>query len=614
MEAPTADTLFARPDVEMETRDDGTRILRSRTRLATPERSLGAMLRQGAEDVPDRVMLAERDAAGGWRKVTWAEAAQAAASIGQALLDRKLGPERPLMILSGNSVDHALMTLGALWAGVPVAPVSAAYSLMSRDFAKLGHVYGQVKPGLLFADRGTVFAPALEALGDRRVELVVSDAAPAGRRATLLAKLVGTPPRKQVAEAAAEVGPETIAKILFTSGSTDTPKGVINTHGMLTANQQAIAQCWPFLEETPPVLVDWLPWSHTFGGNHNFNMVLRHGGTLYVDEGKPAPGRVEETVANLREVSPTVYFNVPAGYGALLPFLERDAELRGRFFARLQVLFYAAAALPDDLWQRLDRLARETLGHPVVLTSAWGSTETSPLATSAHFALSHAGNIGVPPPGTSIKLVPNGAKQELRVKGPSVMPGYWRRPELTAKAFDADGFYRIGDAGKLADPEDPNAGILFDGRVAEDFKLTTGTWVSVGTLRVSVLEAMSPLVQDAVVAGHDRDYLSLLLWPNVAACKAAFRLDDEATADDVVNFPELQHQIVERLRLHNAEHTGRSERIGRVMLMTEPPSIDAGEITDKGYVNQRATLERRAELVQALYREPPGDGVMLVEV
>jgi feruloyl-CoA synthase len=560
-------------------------MLTSRTPLAPYAPNLGSLLRDNSTSRPEAPFLCERAGDGGWRTVTFGQAWDAARSIGQALIQRGLGAERPAMALSGNSVDEALLMLGCFVAGIPFVPVSPAYSLMSKDFEKVRHAVELTKPGLVFAAPAEPFAGAVESIG-AHTEAIAS-----------IVDLLAVRPTKAVDDAFAAVGAGTVAKILFTSGSTGLPKGVINTHGMLAANQQQLAQVWPFTAAEPPVLVDWLPWSHTFGGSHNFNLVLRAGGTIYIDGGRPAPGQIDTTVANLREISPTVYFNVPAGYGALLPFLEDDSNLAAYFFSRLRLIFYAAAALPQALWDRLDAVAHKTVGHAVPMTSAWGSTETSPLATSAHFALDGPGVIGVPVPGVTIKLVPSGTKLEIRVKGPNVTPGYVGRPDLTAEAFDEAGFYRIGDAAKFLDPSRPERGLVFDGRVAEDFKLTTGTWVSVGILRTAVLSACAPLLQDAVITGHDRDEVGVLGWISAPAAERALGADARPEA------------IAERIRAgiekHNSENPASSTRIGRLLILTEPPSIDGNEITDKGYINQRAVVERRAELVEAMYQGEP---------
>jgi feruloyl-CoA synthase len=576
---------LAVPRIRRRSIAGGGFILDSEEPLGAHADHLGQLLRDQAARQPDAVFLAEKSGAG-WRQVSYGEAWTAARSIAQALLDRGLDQSTPVVILSGNSIDHALLMLGGFVAGVPVTPVSVAYSLMSGDFAKVHHIVGLVRPKLIFAQGGRPFEKVLATL-PKDIETV-----------TDIATLRATAPTTAVDARFAAIRPDWVAKYLFTSGSTGLPKGVINTHRMLTSNQQAIAQIWPFLQKTPPVLLDWLPWNHTFGGNHNFNMVLRQGGTLYIDDGKPAPGLVEKTVANLSDVSPTVYFNVPAGYAMLVPHLEKDAALSERFFRNLQMIFYAGAALPPDLWARLEALSIRTLGMRVIMTSSWGSTETSPLATAAHYPIERAGVIGVPVPGVKLKFVPSGSKLEIRVKGPNVTPGYVGNDEQTKKAFDAEGFYCIGDAAKLADENEPAKGVVFDGRIAEDFKLTTGTWVHVGGVRVAALAACSPLLQDAVVTGQDRGYVGLLAWPSAAAKEIAPE--------------ELRRQIAAKLALHNKTQGGSSLKVQRVLLLSEPPSIDANEITDKGYINQRATLERRHADVMRLYADPPAADVIAV--
>lgn len=568
--------------------------------LREPPRTLGDLLRRAAETVPERAFLLD----GAGREVTYGEALRSAEGIA-AGLRRRGWTDRAILVLAENSVDHALLMLGAYLAGVPVAPVSAAYSLRSRDYAKLRAIHDLLRPAVAYVEPADPFRPALEAVGFRGA-LLVGGADADGSSGVPLRSLIAERP----APAAPSPQPGDVAKILFTSGSTGTPKGVPNTHRMLCANQQSIAQVWPFLAERPPVLVDWLPWSHTFGGNHNFHLVLFHRGTLLVDDGKPVPALVERTVANLRHLAPTVYFNVPAGFAALVPRLEADAGLRDHVFSRLDVVFYAGAALPDDLWQRMTALAAAA-GREVFLTTAWGSTETSPLATSAHFALQRAGNIGVPVPGVTLKLVPSGDKLEVRVKGPSVMDGYLGDEALTRRAFDDEGFYRIGDALRLADPDDPSKGLLFDGRVAEDFKLTTGTWVNVGQLRVGLLAAASPVLQDLVVAGADRDEVTVLAWPSVPGCRS---LGVEGELPALCRAPAVRRRVAEALTAWNRDHPGRSSRVARCLLLDEPASIDAGEITDKGYVNQRATLRRRQDQVERLYRPGPPPPEVIVPV
>ncbi len=590
---------------------DGGYLLSSPLPLAPYEKNLGVMLRRWASEVPERVFLGERDAEGRWRLLTYGEAGRLADSIAQALINRRLGPQRPVMVLSGNSIDHALLMLGGFLAGVPMAPVSVAYSLLSQDHAKLKYIFEEVRPALVFAEQGETFERALGALDLCGVEVVTAGGDIPGIAATPFADLLATAATKDVEEAFSRVVSNSCAKILFSSGSTGLPKGIINTHGMLCANQQMLAQVWPFTGKTPPVLVDWLPWNHTFGGNHNFNHILKRGGTLYIDGGKPVAGLIEQTVKNLAEISPTIYFNVPAGYAMLLPYLEKDENLCRNFFKRLQLIFYAGAALSQDLWRRLENLAIRTTGRKIIMTSSWGSTETSPMATAAHFPLEKAGVIGIPCPGVTLKMVPNNGKLELRVKGPNVTPGYLNRPDLTEAAFDEDGFYKIGDAGTFVDPENPRAGIAFNGRVAEDFKLSTGTWVHVGGLRLGVLNAAAPLLQDALVTGQDREFAGILAWPNLQACRDLCR-DFESPVETLLRRNEILDHLRKRLTQYNAGQEGSSTRVRRILLLTEPPSIDANEITDKGYINQRAALERRKDLVERLYEQPPGSEVIVL--
>jgi feruloyl-CoA synthase len=565
---------FAPAAVDVEKRRDGSLVLRSPQPLRAYERCVGDWLAKWAQQSPERLFLAERQGEG-WRKVSYAQALDAARRIGQALLERGLGPEKPVAILSDNSVDHALLALGAMHAGVPVAPISPAYSLMSKDFAKLKAIFELLQPGLVWVDDAKKYGPALAAVG---------------AEPTPLAPLLEAAPGARIDEAFAKVGPDTVAKILFTSGSTGLPKGVINTQRMLVSNQQMLAQVWPFLEDRVQTLVDWLPWNHTFGGNFCFNMMLRNGGAFYVDGGKPAPGLVEVTARNLAEVSPTLYFNVPRGFDLLLPFLEKDAALRKSFFRDLDMLFYAGAALPQNLWERLEKLAETEKHGELAMVSSWGSTETAPSAAAVHYPIERAGVIGLPNPGCELKLVPAAGKLEVRVRGPNVTPGYFRRPDLTAAAFDEEGFYRIGDAMKFADPAVPEKGLVFDGRVAEDFKLSSGTWVHVGAVRVKLIAAGNPLIQDAVITGHDRNEVGALVFPSPAA------KDLEPGA--------VRAKIAGALQALAAEG-GSSMHPVRAILMAEPPSIDANEITDKGYINQRAVLGRRAALVERLHAAKP---------
>ena len=615
--APIRPIAYSDARVLREDRPDGAMVLRAAAPLAAYDPSLANLFRAAVDAAPSRVFLAEREA-GGWRKLTYAQARATVDSLAQALIERGLDAERPVMILSGNAIDHALLMLAGYTAGIPVAPISVAYSLQSRDHAKLKAIAALLRPGLVYVADTGAFAAAIAALGLGPTELVANRNGANLDRVTAFDDLAATRAGDAVERACAALRADSIAKFLFTSGSTGHPKGVINTHGMLTANQQQAAQTWPFITERPLVLVDWLPWNHTFGGNHNFNMVLRHAGTLYIDDGRPLPHLVDLTVRNLTEVSPTIYFNVPAGYAALLPRLENDEAFARAFFADLRLIFYAGAALPQDLWNRLEAVSVRTVGERIPLTSSWGTTETAPLATAAHFLIDRAGPIGVPAPGVEIKLVPSGAKLEIRVRGPNVTPGYWKRSDLTAAAFDEDGFYKPGDAVRLADPENLDTGVVFDGRLAEDFKLTSGTWVHVGALRVALLAAASPALQDAVIAGADRAEIALLCWLNVGGCQTLVGQNlpsnaAPATLPGLARHPAVRAHVAQAFARWNAAHKGSSERIARVLLLTEPPSIDVGEITDKGYINQRLALERRAAEVARVFAATPDQHVIVLD-
>jgi len=600
---------FAPPETAMERRPDGTTVLKSRRPLGPYADSIPLVLRDRAAAHPDRPLAAERDQNDHWVTLTYGETRQKADALAQAFLDLGLGPNRPLMILSANSLEHLVISLAAYTAGVPVAAISVAYSLMSTDHARIEQIAELVKPGLVFADDGERFGPALDALdgvpaldGAPPNALVSRGDRPGALR---LDELFATRPGPAVERALAEVTPDTTAKILFTSGSTGAPKGVITTHRMLCSNQAAILHGWPFLTEEPPVMADWLPWSHTFGGNHNVNLVLFNGGTLYIDDGKPAPPLFPRTLDALKHVAPTVYFNVPAGYTLLAPALEADTELARHFFSRLRFMFYAAAALPDALASRMRKLADQTVDHEVPLTSAWGATETAPAATGAHFADAVMGCIGVPIPGTTIKLAPVGDKLEVRVSGPNVTPGYFKRPELASEAFDEEGFYRSGDAVKLVDEDDPNKGLLFDGRIAENFKLLTGTWVFAGPLRIKLLSTAGVL-SDAVLCGHDNEFVSAMAWVNQTEARKRLNTDEDVARDH----QRLRDHLANALATLN-EGAGSAARVERLLLLGEPPSLDGGEITDKGYINQRACQERRAADVARLYAPEPDPEIIL---
>jgi feruloyl-CoA synthase len=483
---------------------------------------------------------------------------------------------------------------------------------MSQDHAKLRYIFELIRPGLVMVQDGPTFAKALAALDLRGVTLVHVQRAPEGLDSLPYAALAATKVTPAVDAALARVNGDSVGKLLFTSGSTGMPKAVINTQRMMCANLTMAMQTRALApDDPPPVYLDWLPWNHTMGGNATFHTLLGHGGTLYIDEGRPLPGAFDTTLRNLREVSPTTFSNVPAGYAMLATALEQDEELAQRFFARLNLLSYGGATLSDDLYRRMQALAVKHTGRRIVFFTGWGSTETAPTATSTYWETERVGLIGLPHPGVELKLVPAGPKYELRLRGSIVTPGYHRQPELTKAAFDEEGFYRIGDAGVFVDPDDPSQGLIFAGRVVEDFKLESGTFVHVGTLRVAAIAAASPVIQDALVAGQDKAYVALLAWPNLIACRQLAG-KPEATLDELIDDPAVRQRVHDGLREHNARATGGSQRIERVLLMSEPPSIDGNELTDKGYINQRAALHRRAALVQQLYADPPGDEVIMV--
>jgi feruloyl-CoA synthase len=608
--APLRPVRLGPADVLLERRADGTIHLRSPHPLGAYPQKLTQRLEHWAKAAPDRVFLAQRTADGSWRKLTYAQTLSQVRGIAQSLLERKLSAERPIAILSGNDIEHALLGLAAMMVGIPYAPISVPYSLMSSDFGKLKSIVEILTPGLVFVADGKAFGRTLDAAVPLDVEIVVTANPPGSRPSISFAELVMSEPTAGIDAAHAKVGPDTVAKILFTSGSTGYPKGVINTQRMLCANQAMIRAGLAFVGDEPPVIVDWLPWNHTFGSNHNFNLVLDNGGSLYIDEGKPLPGAIAATARNLKEIAPTIYFNVPKGFEALLPHLRADAELRQNFFSRLKVLFYAGAGLQQFAWDALQEMSVATTGERVIFISSIGSTETSPLALACNWDFPRPGNIGLPAPGVELKLVPNEGKLEARLTGANITPGYWRRPDLTKDAFDEEGYYKIGDAVKFVDPNDPSQGLLFDGRLAEDFKLLSGTWVSAGALRAQFVDHCAPLIRDAVIAGADRDDIAALVFPDVEACRKLGGLSADAAPAAVLADPKVRDEFKKRLDALARQSTGGSTRICRIVLMAEPPSLDAGEATDKGSINQRAVLTRRAKLVEELYASKPSANVI----
>jgi feruloyl-CoA synthase len=612
--APLRAVTLGPADVVVERRGDGAILMRSPHPLPAYPRMLTERLVHWAKVAPDRIFLAQRDVAGAWRSMSYAQTLVAVRALAAALLGRGLNAQRPVAILSGNDVEHALIALAAMHVGIPYAPISVPYSLLSRDFGKLKTIIEILSPGLVFANNGTAFARAIAAAVPRDVEVAVTVNPPADRATTSFAALLQAPSAAAVEVAHARVKPDQVAKILFTSGSTGRPKGVENTHRMLAANQAMIRAALAFVGEEPPVLIDWLPWNHTFGSNHNFGLVLDNGGSLYIDEGKPLPGLIEATVRNLREIAPTIYFNVPKGFEMLLSALAADGALRATFFSRLRVMFYAGAGLAQHVLNGFQELAVKTTGERILFMSSLGSTETAPAALSCNWQSERAGNIGLPLPGVTLKLIPREGKLEARLKGDNIMPGYWRAPELTADAFDEEGFYKIGDALKFADPADPAKGMLFDGRLAEDFKLATGTWVSVGPLRAAFIAHCAPVVRDVVLAGAERDEVTALIFPDVDACRGiAADLAADAPVPLVLGDPRVRAAFARKLGNFAAGNTGTSSRIVRAVLLAEPASLDLGEMTDKGSINQRAVLAHRATIVEALYADPPPPQIIVAK-
>ncbi|GAB3762575.1 feruloyl-CoA synthase [Ramlibacter monticola] len=585
----------------------GVRYLRGEGELQSHSLRMTDRLVHWAETEPERVFMARRrrnadGSTGEWQSVSYREALQRARGIGQALLDRGLDAERPVAILSENGLEHALLALGCMVVGIPHCPVSPAYSLVSQDYDKLRHVFATLTPGLVFAADAR-YARAIAATVPADVEVVLAEGEVAGGQVTPLAQLLETAPTPAVEAAMHATGPDTITKFLFTSGSTKLPKAVINTHRMWCANQQQMRQSMPVLTEEPPVLVDWLPWNHTFGGNHNVGLTIYNGGTLYIDDGKPTPALMQETLRNLREIAPTVYFNVPTGFEAIAHAMKADPVLRRRLLSRVRMFFYSGAALAQPVWDLLHEVQEEEIGERIVMGTGLGMTESAPFAVFVTNPDVRSGHIGLPTVGMELKLVPTEGKTEIRYKGPNVTPGYWRNPEATKEVFDEEGFFRTGDAVRWIDPDDPDLGLKFDGRIAEDFKLATGTFVSVGPLRARIIAAGAPHVQDAVITGLNRNEVGALLFPTPKVRSLAPHLPADAPLQEVLRSAAVQDHFQGVLETLALQATGSASRVARLYLLDEPPSIDRGEVTDKGSINQRAVLKHRDALVQAFHED-----------
>ena len=594
------------PNIEAIRGEGGVVYLRSREPMGPVGRTIPHILDERAAMHPDRAWLKQREPGHGpWREVTYGKAARVTRSLAQALLDRGLGPDAPLLILSGNSIKHALMSLAAQRIGAPATPISPAYSLMSTDFAKLKHCFATVKPKAIFVQSMEPFRKALAALDLTGVSVISTEG---GEDSESYTSLAGTPATSLVDTAMDWLGPDAVGKYLFTSGSTGMPKPAPQSQGQMTAQIAARGgiELAPEDPDEIAMALDWMPWSHISGGNVNFNNVLSLGGTFHIDEGRPMPGLFQTTIANLKDVRPQSFGSAPIAFGMLAEAMEADSELRDAVFSRMRAFIYGGATLSDDVYERIQQLSIQATGMRTPLLTMYGATETQGV-TMTHWILERVGMVGVPMPGTTLKLAPVGNKLEVRVKGPTVMRGYLNMPEKNAQVFDEEGFYCLGDAARFEDPEHPEKGLIFDGRVTEDFKLDSGTWVSVGTLRPDIVAACAPLVYDGVICGQDKKFIGALLWPSPAAMKAA----TEAAGGDVAKaFGALTMQVAEKLKAFNAVAGGSSRRVGRFRMLTTPPSLDAGEITDKGYVNQRATQDSRAAEVASLFTAEAGPGVV----
>lgn len=594
-----------------EERPDGTIILQSVAELGPYPRSIVDALAAWAQRTPDALLIADRQGAG-WRELSYADVLARIAPLAQALLDAGLSAERPLMILSGNEIEHFLLGMAAIWVGIPYAPISPAYSLISTDYGKLRHIAGLLTPGMVYASDGEKFAPAINAVFGAEIPLVVRANPISGRPVSVFDDLLTTPVTDAVAAAHEAIAADTVAKVLFTSGSTGLPKGVITTNRMMACNQQMIRQALAFVEDEPPVLLDWMPWNHVAGGSHNTGLAIYNGGSFYIDDGQPTPGRFDRTLENLALVQPTFFTNVPKAYEILVGALDEYPQARRNLFARLKVLQYAGAGLPQHVFEGLHRAALAETGERIMIITGYGSTETAPFASTTTWPVEEAGHIGLPAAGIAFKLVPSGDKTELRLKGPNVTPGYWRDAEKTAEAFDEEGFYKIGDAVRFADPQDLSKGLVFDGRVTEDFKLSTGTWVNFAAVRSGVIAACAPLIRDVVITGLDRNFIGAMIFPDIVACARHAGLPADAGAEAILAHPAVRQTFAQSLAALAEKATGSSNHVARALLMLDAPDIDKGEVTDKGSINQRAVRTHRAALLESLYADAPGPEIFVL--
>lgn len=618
MQTPTARPIrqvdVIAPRAVFDHKPNGVVYIRSTETLGPYPDRLTNCLKAWAQQAPDRVFLAQRDSDGRWEKITYAEAWRRVRRIAAALLRQGLSPTRPLIILSGNSIEHGLLALAAMHVGIPYAPIAPAYSLSVREYRALEHVWENLDPGMVFVRDGAQFSPALKAVVHGDLQIVHHGSAPDGFDSIPLQDLEQSEAASDVDRANQQTGPDSVAKILYTSGSTGLPKGVTTTNRMLCSNQQMLRQVMPCLAEQPPVICDWLPWNHTFGGSHNFGIALYNGGTLYIDHGRPTIDCFSETVRNLREIAPTAYFNVPKGYEMLVDALRADSVLRQNFFSRVNLLFFAAAGLNRKTWDEVQQLAFESCGEEILIVTGLGATESAPFALSTGVEGSSPGWLGLPVPGVEAKLVSLGDRTEVRLRGPSITPGYWRRPDLNAKVFDEESYYRMGDAVKPVDPSDPQKGFLFDGRLNEEFKLSSGTWVRTGTLRMRLLAHFNGLLHDVVLAAPDRDYVAALLFPSLESCRQLSPYFADSSAAEVLSSAEVRAAFQDHLNAFAVQNPGISTHVRRAILLDSPPSLEAREITDKGTLNQAAVLRNRSAEVERLYSEPAHPKVLSISI
>jgi feruloyl-CoA synthase len=612
-ETPFADVHFAKRSLAIERSADGSLILKNLTPLASYPNQISDYLRHWAGTYPERIFLAEREPSGAWRSLTYGEAMAAANCVSQSLIDFNLSSDHPVMALGGNSIEMAILSLGTMQIGIPFAPVSPSYSLMSEDFGKLKYIFELIDPAILYVPEAAPFKNALAAILDEnktKRPILISNIDEPGFLA--FSELTNRSPGSEVEQAYAQVNGDSIAKYLFTSGSTGMPKAVITTQRMLCANATGVCQQLPVLEDHPPVVVDWMPWHHVAAGNLTFNVILRSGGTYYIDKGRPTLKEFDVTIQNLKSVQPTFFQNVPLVYERLAPYLEEDDKFAQHFFGKIDFMLYASAPMPAPVQQRLDRISTKAVGKRIPFISSLGATETAPACILCHWPSKAPGNLGLPMPGVDIKLVPISGKMEMRVKGPNVTPGYFGNADATKAAFDADGYYCMGDAVKFVDADQPSEGLQFDGRLVENFKLATGTWVQTGEIRTAVITTLSPLAQDAAITGEGNAELGLLLFLNRVECARAFDLSDDVTFEKLAQNEDLRNTLKDKLSKFNAQQKGSSRSIARLMIMTDRPSVENNEITDKGYLNQQATLTARKVLVEQLYQENDGDPAVIV--